>query len=320
MQGDEDKAFGTDHNFKPAIIMKRGDSFGELALLKATTRAATVVCLEKSEFFVVDQDAFFKYGIDSFSKEEIGYREARINSFGIFKHLEEDVRKEIAEKCHRLTYLSDKVVESDSSDSQYVYFVTRGCCYVLRLLDLPSKERERVSETKSEGRSILPMKCNQIPPVVDKNSLKTAFNIDSFGKVTYLPSIHGNNDKKQNKNLPSIKMSNSSNKLPVSRDDDKKSKMPANRFQSAPKTRNITNFNKSQPKPTGNRKMRAPKLMDRNLNRYCCSMNFGVGAFLKVDDLYPGRVFGLNTFLPEEDQETRMRRSRKKNGKDLEKY
>ena len=37
-----------------------GDSFGELALLKATTRAATVVCLEKTEFFVVDHDAFFK--------------------------------------------------------------------------------------------------------------------------------------------------------------------------------------------------------------------------------------------------------------------
>ena len=45
---------------KPLSYNISGDSFGELALLKSTTRAATVVCLEKTEFFVVDHDAFFR--------------------------------------------------------------------------------------------------------------------------------------------------------------------------------------------------------------------------------------------------------------------
>ena len=61
IQGDEDKAFSNDS--APANIMKRGDSFGELALVKAAARSATVVCTEKTEFFVIDKDAFFKLGM-----------------------------------------------------------------------------------------------------------------------------------------------------------------------------------------------------------------------------------------------------------------
>ena len=224
-----------------------------------------------------------RYGIDSFSKEEIGYNESRINSFGIFKHLEAETRKEIAEKVHRISYLSDKVIESDSSDSQYVYFVTKGSCYVIRVLSIPNqqqREKERTLITRNSNKSFLP----------NFSHLDSASAVGNTTE-TYLPSIHASSLQTE-ENINNNKNRAQHAKIWL---------------QEHTRSTNIRRLNKSRgPKPTDHRKTkRTLKRTDPNINQYCCDMNHGMGAFLKVDELYQGRVFGLNAFLPEEKQDNR---------------
>ena len=109
--------------------------------MKSVARSATVVCMEKTEFFVVDNESFFKFGFDAFSKEEIHYRHSCIKSIELFSAVDEFSRRQIAEECREITYLTDKIIEPDSRDCKFVYFVTKGECYVLRLLDLDEQRR-----------------------------------------------------------------------------------------------------------------------------------------------------------------------------------
>ena len=65
-------------------------------------------------------------GIDSFSKEEIDYRHVCIDALELFDTVGQELRKEIADEGRVLSYLADKVIDNDSSDSQFIYFVTKG--------------------------------------------------------------------------------------------------------------------------------------------------------------------------------------------------
>ena len=156
IHGDEDQAF-LEHR-PPEIVFRRGDSFGEVALAKSAPRTATVVCLERTDFFVVDKDSFFKVGIDEFSKIEIEHREICVKSIKLLDAVDEKICKDIAEEGRVVKYSSDKVIEIDSSDSQFVYLITKGSCYVLRLIDL-RKHQHRVNAKMHEGKKLINKYC-----------------------------------------------------------------------------------------------------------------------------------------------------------------
>ena len=86
--------------------------------------------MEKTDFFVVDKDAFFKVGIDKFSTEEIEYRESCVNSLQILRSVDGEVRRDIADEGRIVSYLSERIIENDSSSSEFVYFITKGSCQV----------------------------------------------------------------------------------------------------------------------------------------------------------------------------------------------
>ena len=54
--------------------MRKGDSFGEIALVQKCRRSATVVCMEYTEFLVIDKQDFYLLGIDKFAEEEMLFR------------------------------------------------------------------------------------------------------------------------------------------------------------------------------------------------------------------------------------------------------
>ena len=54
--------------------MRKGDSFGEVALVQKCRRSATAVCMEYTEFLVIDKDEFYELGIDKFAEEEMMFR------------------------------------------------------------------------------------------------------------------------------------------------------------------------------------------------------------------------------------------------------
>ena len=125
------------------VILGSLTSLGEVALAKSVARSATVVCLQQTDFFVVDKEAFFKVGIDKFSKSEILYRESCVKSMELFRTVKDEICKDIADEGRVVTYLSDKLIEIDSSDSQFVYLITKGSCHVLRLINLVEQRRKQ---------------------------------------------------------------------------------------------------------------------------------------------------------------------------------
>ena len=145
---DDDVPFLMSQN-KPSITLQAGDSFGELALVKSTNRSATVVCLERTELFVVDNECFFNLGMDALAKEEIEYRLSHIRSIDVFSRIGDEECRNIAEQCKEMNFLTDKIIEYDSTDTDNVFFVTKGKCIVLRLVDV-RKQRKLIEREKNE--------------------------------------------------------------------------------------------------------------------------------------------------------------------------
>ncbi|XP_067022612.1 cyclic nucleotide-binding domain-containing protein 2-like isoform X3 [Acropora muricata] len=133
VEDDEHSAFG-----KPTenAVLKRGDYFGELAFIRNLKRAATVVCLEKTELLSIDKEDFFSAKIDECFKADAQKRVKFLQEHQVFSNWPEDVIKKVAVESRLRDYNSDEVIVRDSSDLHWIVFIVEGQCDVLRLLDL----------------------------------------------------------------------------------------------------------------------------------------------------------------------------------------
>lgn len=150
-----------------------------------------------------------KVGIDKYSKEEIDYRELCLNSLKMFNSVnavgqrlpitEEDICQTIAERGQMINYLSDKVIEADSSNSHFGYIITKGSCYVIRLLDLNEHEgniclrcRRTKRNRRNEGRSHILQ--HSLPSITNEGLASKRYSSDSI--VTLLsPSLQYSRSK-----------------------------------------------------------------------------------------------------------------------------
>lgn len=130
---DEHSAFA-----KPTenAVLKRGDHFGELAFIRGLKRAATVVCLERTELLSVEKEDFFSAKIDLSFNADMQRRVEYIKEHPVFRTWPEEVVKKVAEESRLRDYNSDEVIVRDSCKLHWIIFVAKGQCDVLRLLDL----------------------------------------------------------------------------------------------------------------------------------------------------------------------------------------
>ncbi|CAK6447638.1 unnamed protein product [Pipistrellus nathusii] len=118
------------------MLLQKGDCFGEMGLLSSSVRRATVVCMEETEFLVVDQDDFIANKLDDEVKKDAQHR------FDFFRQMEllqswpdEKIWKLVTlGKVEKYSY--GQLISKDIVDSSSVMFVCQGSCEVLRLLDL----------------------------------------------------------------------------------------------------------------------------------------------------------------------------------------
>lgn len=153
---DEHSAF-----VKPTTLLRRGDHFGELAFIRGLRRAATVVCLERTELLSVEREDFFSAKIDVSFNADMQRRVALLKEHHVFSTWPADVVKQVAEESILQDYNSDEVIIRDSSKMHRIVFVTKGQCNVLRLLDLSDcKEyidhalKYRMGKIKEDGSTI----------------------------------------------------------------------------------------------------------------------------------------------------------------------
>ncbi|XP_030045749.1 cyclic nucleotide-binding domain-containing protein 2 isoform X2 [Microcaecilia unicolor] len=118
------------------ILLRKGASFGEVALLKGLRRNATVVCMEETEFLVVDKDEFFKNKLDQELQKELVYRFSFFRSLDLFSSWSDEALEKLAQHCKTEECHHSRVIVNDTSETKNIIFITKGRCDILRLVDL----------------------------------------------------------------------------------------------------------------------------------------------------------------------------------------
>ncbi|XP_072030370.1 uncharacterized protein [Amphiura filiformis] len=149
---DEETAFMK----KEVTILRKGSSFGEIALLKDVRRMATVVCLEETELLVVDRDDFFDNGLDKHIHQEFQCKLNFFKSLDLFSTWKEERVEEVSDMGRIEDYNHDSVIIKDSTENEWILFVAKGRCDVLKFVDLAKlclAEDEDEIESKSGRRT-----------------------------------------------------------------------------------------------------------------------------------------------------------------------
>ncbi|KAM6163840.1 cyclic nucleotide-binding domain-containing protein 2 [Rhynchocyon petersi] len=117
-------------------LMRKGSSFGEVALLTSSVRKATVVCMEETELLVVDKEDFFS------NKLDLEFERDAQNRFEIFRKMAL-FRSWSREKLWQLVTLGKlekfsygQLISRDLAESSTIVFVCKGSCEILRLINL----------------------------------------------------------------------------------------------------------------------------------------------------------------------------------------
>ncbi|OCT75356.1 cyclic nucleotide-binding domain-containing protein 2 [Xenopus laevis] len=118
------------------ILLHKGASFGEVALLKNLRRNATVVCMEETEFLVVDRMEFFKNKLDQELQKELKYRFQLFRSLDLFSSWSDESLETLADYCKAEECHHSQVMVKDTHETKNIIFVTKGRCEVLRLVHL----------------------------------------------------------------------------------------------------------------------------------------------------------------------------------------
>ncbi|KAM4626933.1 calcium-responsive transcription factor [Discoglossus pictus] len=118
------------------ILLYKGAKFGDIALIKGARRNATVVCMDTTEFLVVDKEDFFANKLDKELEKEFRYRSDFFSSLDLFSHWPAKDIEAIAGICQTRIFHHGKLVIQDTSETNSIAFVTEGSCELLRLVNL----------------------------------------------------------------------------------------------------------------------------------------------------------------------------------------
>lgn len=296
---DEDKAFENEE--KPANVLKKGDSFGEVALVQRSVRTATVVCFQTTEFLVIDKDEFYALGVEKCAQEEMIFRYNFMSSLDIFKSWKENILKQVAAGARNIEFLCDRVVDRNSTASEYIYIISKGQCDVLRLLDLTVLDDWNINSPRLETLSTTTgysgstacsfrsgSKLSKTSLPVYNNSMKQKLNeTTSQSSLNSSAKVHFNNNR-SSCTSPTASMKSSNTTLNKHSEHHPSSSTPNRRDRSRTTSTRVSQDGR--------------RTSWEAVRDMCCTTNLGLGAFLKIDILAQGQIFGLNYLLHEDEQ------------------
>uniref|UniRef100_S4RKC5 Cyclic nucleotide-binding domain-containing protein 2 n=1 Tax=Petromyzon marinus TaxID=7757 RepID=S4RKC5_PETMA len=242
------------------ILLRKGAGFGEIALLKDLSRNATIVCMEETELLVVDKEDFFAYKLDQELRKEFQHRYNYFRSLELFSTWSDESLETMADHCKIEEFNHGQVVTGDTSETKNIIFVIKGCCDVLRLVDLsgcPSYHDWLQQQVKIQEKKIAGTHFNVYLHDSDKikNSKKKSCSLNC---KTYFPCLSIRPTRQSSGSDENLKYSVITEKLQV--------------IEQTSKTVNANTINT---KPT------------LNLS----------AVYIRVDAIRPGQYFGLKQFL-----------------------
>ncbi|KAK3589034.1 hypothetical protein CHS0354_007982 [Potamilus streckersoni] len=129
---------------KTEVVLKTGDSFGELALLQDIRRTATISVRETCELLVVDKDTFARVCPKLFEKELDEKRDflSHLELFSKRVWSKESIQN-LCLEAQIQEYKTNRVIVADSAEDEWIYICMEGECQVIRRLwvdnDTPKK-------------------------------------------------------------------------------------------------------------------------------------------------------------------------------------
>ncbi|XP_073649045.1 cyclic nucleotide-binding domain-containing protein 2 isoform X4 [Tursiops truncatus] len=117
-------------------LLQKGSSFGEMGFLTSSVRRATVVCMEETEFLVVDREDFLANKLDQEVKKDAQHRFEFFRKMDLFHSWSDEKLWKLVMlgKIEKFSY--GQLISKDFVESSSIVFVCKGSCEVLQLIDL----------------------------------------------------------------------------------------------------------------------------------------------------------------------------------------
>ncbi|KAG8517781.1 Cyclic nucleotide-binding domain-containing protein 2, partial [Galemys pyrenaicus] len=117
-------------------LLHRGNSFGEKGILSNSVRRATVVCMEETEFLVIDREDFLANNMDQEVQKDAQQRFEFFRGMDLFESWSDQKLWRLVSlgKVEKFSY--GQVITKDFVETSSIIFICKGSCEVLRLIDL----------------------------------------------------------------------------------------------------------------------------------------------------------------------------------------
>ncbi|CAF0738558.1 unnamed protein product [Rotaria sordida] len=115
-------------------VLKKGSSFGEIALLNSKRRTATVTCQTDVTMLAIEQEDFVKIFMSNKERTEPDFITflRQIPEFRGFPF--EKIPPNDPYFCHVVYYRMGTVMCKDSNKDEWIYVIRTGCCRVIKAL------------------------------------------------------------------------------------------------------------------------------------------------------------------------------------------
>jgi len=140
--------------------ISQGGSFGELALIYGTPRAATIVSKTNSILWGIDRDSYRQILMESTIKKRELYDEF-LSKIKIFENLYEWERMTVADALQEVTFDENEVVVKEGDDGDDFFIILDGCATV-------TQTDSATGETKFLSRLTSPEYFGEIALLLDQ--------------------------------------------------------------------------------------------------------------------------------------------------------
>uniref|UniRef100_A0ABK0LMS8 Cyclic nucleotide binding domain containing 2 n=1 Tax=Rattus norvegicus TaxID=10116 RepID=A0ABK0LMS8_RAT len=117
-------------------LLHKGGFFGEMGLLSTAVRRATVVCMEETEFLVVDREDFLANKLGDEVQKETQYRYDFFRKLDMFQSWSDEKLWQLVALGRIEKFPHGELVSKDIGNSAFITFICKGNCEILRMVDL----------------------------------------------------------------------------------------------------------------------------------------------------------------------------------------
>ncbi|XP_039720169.1 cyclic nucleotide-binding domain-containing protein 2 isoform X3 [Pteropus medius] len=119
------------------LLLHKGDCFGqEVSLLSSSVRKATVVCMEETEFLVVDKEDFIANKLEQELKKNANHQFEFFRKMDLFQSWSDEKVWELVILGKKEKFSYGQLISKDFVNLSSIVFICKGSCEVLRLIDL----------------------------------------------------------------------------------------------------------------------------------------------------------------------------------------